>query len=84
MQIPIVSSLLSVTASMLLSMLKSMITTNVIRKLIILLGDEIVKRTPNDVDNRIWEILKEGLEKRLRGDDSPIDKEAAVNKLQSS
>lgn len=84
MQIPIVSSLLSVTASMLLSMLKSMITTNVIRKLIILLGDEIVKRTPNDVDNRVWEILKEGLEKRLRGDDSPIDKEAAVNKLQAS
>ena len=49
------------------TMFKSWLSENVIRKLIILLGDEIVNRTKNDVDNRVWFVLREALENRLDG-----------------
>ena len=75
MGIPVVSSLVSLTASIILGAVKSILTETVIRKLLILLGDEIVKRTPNDTDNKVWAVLKEALENRLDGIDTPLDKE---------
>jgi len=81
MQIPILTQAAGVFISFGISTLKGMVSDYVVRKIVVVMGDEIVKRTKSDVDNKFWEIVRESITRRQEGNETPIEKELIDEKL---
>ena len=78
------SQLAGILISLGVSTLKGMVSDNTVRKIIIAMGDEIVKRTETDIDNKFWDIVRESLSRRLEGDETPIENEVIKEKLENA